>query len=476
MSDIEREPRHAPLQATAHASWRDSQSGAALHLSCEEALRLAGELAGHPLLMHLPSAVLAGLIAEATPLRFPPGAALLRTGAASDFALLLVSGSVQVTIDTGYDAVELARIGAPALVGEIGPFTGVPRTADVVAVDEVHVLRLPADALLTTAQAHPAFLGAVMRQLGGRFETFNRAFGFYADALNALERRDFDLGLLDDLRNPLPELVNFSHSFRRLAEAIMVREAERRELANAAAIQRAMLPEPEVAEAVRPRADLYAEMRPAKDIGGDFYDYFRLDDRHLAFSLGDVSGKGIPAALFMTATQTALRTVIRHQADGGPPDVAAAAAAVNRLLCATNREQLFVTLFMGVLDLQTGTLDYCNCGHGEGVVLRADGALEPQAPTGMALAVLEEAPYRGARIRLSPGDRLFIYSDGLTDAMNAAEEFYGEARLAAAVAGARPLPAQGFVTTLLDAIADWSGNAPQFDDMTALAVTWCGDT
>lgn len=449
-------------------------SSDAPHLPAVEAERLARSLAGHPLLQHLPAMALAGLIGEGTPVLFPAGSALLRTGDAGDFALLLVDGAVLVSIDTGYDAVELARLSAPAIVGEIGPFTGVRRTADVAALTEVSALRLPAGALLAAAHAHPGFLAAVMRQLGGRFETFNRAFGFYADALNALERRDFDLKLLDDLRNPLPELVNFSQSFRRLAEAIMAREAERRELANAAAIQRAMLPEPEEAGAVRPRADLHAEMRPAKDVGGDFYDYFRLDERRLAVTLGDVSGKGIPAALFMTAAQTALRYVMRNGLGSEPQDLAQAAATVNQLLCATNREQLFVTLFLGVLDLETGILDYCNCGHAEGLILRADGTLEPKTPTGMALAVLEEAPYRAVRTRLAPGERLFIYSDGLTDATNIADEFFGEARLEAAVAARRHLPSGPFIADLLDSIAGFAGAAAQYDDMTALAVTYLG--
>ncbi len=443
-------------------------------LSGADADRLAAELANHHLLRQMPQAALADLIGRGTEVTFAAGAYLMRTGGESDSALLLTSGTVLVSIDTGYDAVELARFAAPAVVGEIGPFTGVPRTADVQAVTAVRAVRIPAGDLLASAHAHPHFLSAVMRQLGGRFETFNRAFGFYADALNALERRDFDLQLLDDLRNPLPELVNFSQSFRRLAEAIMVREAERRELANAAAIQRAMVPDPAEARAIAPQVDLYAQMRPAKDVGGDCYDYFRLDDRRIAVSLGDVSGKGIPAALFMTATQTALRYVMRGGLGPTPQDLAHVAATVNQLLCATNREQLFVTLFLGVLDLETGVLDYCNCGHGEGMILRADGTAEHKAPTGMALAVLEDAPYRAERTRLAPGERLFIFSDGLTDAVDPADQFFGEARLQAAVAMVRHQPSEPFVTGLLDTIAAFAGSAAQYDDMTALAVTYLG--
>lgn len=226
-------------------------------------------------------------------------------------------------------------------------------------------------------------------------------------------------------------------------------------MANAAAIQRSMLPAPLAPDALGGRAEIFAAMRPARDVGGDFYDYFLLDPDHLVVSLGDVAGKGTPAALFMSATQTALRTVLRAE-----PDLARALATVNDLLCATNGENMFVTAFCAVVDLATGALTYCSCGHSDAMILRADGALEHPAPTGMALAMLEGAQPRAVADRLGAGDRLLLFSDGLTDAMDTAEQAFGEARLQAAA----------LVTGLLDAVTAHPGAAPQFDDMTALAV------
>lgn len=171
----------------------------------------------------------------------------------------------------------------------------------------------------------------------------------------------------------------------------------------------------------------------------------------------------------MSATQTALRMVLRNE-----PDLARALAAVNDLLCATNSEDMFVTVFCGVLDLDTGAFAYCSCGHTDCMILRADGTIDRPAATGMALAIMEGAKTRAATTRLAPGDRLFLFSDGLTDAIDPGEAVFGEARLEAAAAAARQLPAGAFIPTLLDAVAAYSGTAPQFDDMTALALTYAG--
>lgn len=434
------------------------------------ALAAAQVMARHPYFAGFPLEALSALIAGGEWMDVAAGTRLLCRGDIGTFALLVFEGTAVVTIDTPYEHVQLAQLQAPAVIGEIAAFTGVARTAHVDALTPIRAVRLSAEALEAAGRVHPDLLSAVMRQFGRRFETFNQVFGFYANALNALERRNFDLALLDDLRNPLPEMVDFSHSFRRLAEAIMSRAAERREMANAAAIQRAMLPPPLPAETLAGQADIFAAMRPAKDVGGDFYDYFLIDGRRLVVTLGDVAGKGTPAALFMSATQTALRMVLRSE-----PDLAVAVARVNELLCATNGEDMFVTLFCGVIDLDTGLLTYCNCGHTDCMILRADGGLERPAATGPALAMMEGARTRAATVSLAPGDRLFLFSDGLTDAFNPAEEAFGEARLEAAaqaaLAAAPDLPAATFITGLLDTATRWADTAPQFDDMTALAVT-----
>jgi len=426
-------------------------------------------MANHPCFQNIAPDAVATLMAAGTRIVAAPGEVLIRRGDESTFALLMVDGIADVLIDTPYEQVELAACQSPTMIGEIGAFTGVERTATVRARTRVEAVRVSSEVLAEAARAHPSLLTAVMHQFGQRFATFNRAFGFYANALNALERRAFDLRLLDDLRNPLPELVNFSASFRRLAEELMTREAERRELANAAAIQRAMLAPPLDPALLGGRAEVHAEMRPAKEVGGDFYDSFLLADGRLVVTVGDVAGKGIPAALFMSATQTALRTVLRHDRD-----VARAMADANELLCANNSEMLFVTAFSAVIDLDTGTLDYCSCGHGDALVLRAAGGSERPPVCGMALAMMEGQEFTARRIQLQPGDRLFLFTDGLTDATDTADQRFGDARLEAVLRRAAHLKASAFVTSVLDGIEAFAGDASQFDDMTALVVAYHG--
>ena len=435
----------------------------------DAAYRVAERLADHPIMGALPSQVLADLIAGAACVSFAPGEIMIGRGETSDFALLLLDGTVLVFIDTPYDNVHLAEFNAPAVVGEVATFTGVPRTAHVKAVTAVNAVRIGARALKDAGLAHPTFLEAALRQIGGRLETFNRAVGFYSSALNALERHDFDMRLLDDLRNPLPELANFSLSFRRLAEEIMVRQAHRREMESATAIQRAMLPEPIEPADLGDRAEVQACMRPAKEVGGDFYDMFLLADGRLVMSVGDVSGKGVPAALFMSATQTALRYVLRRESD-----LAAAIGIVNELLCATNSESMFVTLFCAVLDLDEGTLDYCNCGHLDVMVLRRDGGCDLLVPSGMAVGILDTARFRSERVRLAPSERLFLFTDGLTDAVDPVDGQFGEDRLTAVTMAARALPNAAFVDHILAAVEEFAQGAAPFDDITVLALTYGG--
>lgn len=414
-----------------------------------------------------PQADVVALIESGETLSFESGEMLIRQGDVSDFALITVEGTVDVFVETRHGAVHLATLASPVLVGEIGIFTNVPRTASIRTTSDVRAVRLGAEALQRFARANPAFLSSMMLQLGRRLQTFNTAVGFFSHAFVALERDEFDLSLLDDLKNPLPELVDFSRSFHSLAKQITLRSAQRAEMANAKAIQEGMLPAREELAGCDGRVDVQAIMRPALDVGGDLYDFFFVDPDHLAVTVGDVCGKGIPAALFMAVTQMIMRYMLRRE-----PDVGAAASAANSVLAASNPETMFTTMFSAVLDLRSGELTYCSCGHHSPLLMRAGGAVE-KVPVvrNRPLGIDTRTEYVTKTTKLAPGDRLFLFTDGFVDAIDPQDERFGDPRLEQAVADLRDLPPQDFLDALVQVIHRFSGTAPQFDDITAVLVT-----
>jgi phosphoserine phosphatase RsbU/P len=384
----------------------------------------------------------------------------------SDHALILIEGTVEVLVESKYGFVHLATLQSPAFVGEIGVLTNVPRTASIKARTKVLAARLGFDELHRFGQENPAFLSALMHQLGQRYQTFNKAMGFYSHALGALERDDFELTLLDDLTSPLPELVDFSKSFASLAEQITLRRAQREEMANARAIQESMLPDRQALEQCRAYVEVEAAMRPAREVGGDLYDFFLIDSDRLAFTVGDVCGKGIPAALFMAMTQMVMRYMLQQETDVG-----AAATAANSILAAGNREMMFATLFCSVLHLKTGMLSYCSCGHHSPLILRKDGRVETVTALNPALGLVENAKYGTNSLILEPCDRLLLFTDGFVDALNDEETRFGAERLNELVESLRTLPSRGFIDGLMRAVNDFAGDTPQFDDLTSLLVT-----
>lgn len=238
------------------------------------------------------------------------------------------------------------------------------------------------------------------------------------------------------------------------------------ELDVAAKIQTAMLPCIFPPFPNRDEFDIYATMDPAKEVGGDFYDFFMVDYDHLAFVVADVSGKGVPAALFMVIGKTLIKD---HT--GLHDDLGEVFYEVNNILCASNSEEMFITAFEGVLNLKTGELRYVNAGHEMPFICRGNGVYEPfKVKPGFVLAGMEGIRYTSGSVQLEPGDKIFQYSDGVTEAMNRKNEQYGMQRLGKVLAQnsdktpAELLPA---IKADLDAFV---GDAEQFDDITMLCV------
>ena len=216
--------------------------------------------------------------------------------------------------------------------------------------------------------------------------------------------------------------------------------------------------------------DLYAIMDPAKEVGGDFYDFYMISEEKLAVIVADVSGKGVPPALFMVIAKTLLKN---YTQTGMEPSKVF--ETVNRLLCDGNDAGLFVTAWMGVLELSSGTMTYVNAGHNPPLLKRADGQFAYlRERTGFVLAGMEETRYRQNTLCIAPGDRLFLYTDGVTEATNPEQKLYGEERLLTFMNSHENRSTESVLRELRENIDVYAGSAPQFDDITMLLLDFKG--
>ncbi|MCR5218104.1 PP2C family protein-serine/threonine phosphatase [Treponema sp.] len=228
-------------------------------------------------------------------------------------------------------------------------------------------------------------------------------------------------------------------------------------------IQANMLPRIFPPYAAHPELELYAIMEPAKEVGGDFYDFFVIDDDHFAVLVGDVSGKGVPAALFMVIAKTLLKNVAMQSYS--PAEVF---EKVNAQLCEGNDALVFVTCWMGIFTLSKGSLEFANAGHTKPVIRRGDDFSFLESSPDLMLAVNEKVKYRNNRVDFKPGDRLFLYTDGVTEAENSSQQLYGEERLLEYLRAIHKDSPRELLEALRSNIEEFSGDAPQFDDITML--------
>ncbi len=240
------------------------------------------------------------------------------------------------------------------------------------------------------------------------------------------------------------------------------------ELSIATQIQANMLPSIFPAFPDRDEIDVYATMNPAKEVGGDFYDFFMVDDRHLAIVMADVSGKGIPAALFMVIGKTLIKDHTQPNRNLGE-----VFTEVNNILCESNSEGLFITAFEGVLDLVTGEFNYVNAGHETPYIYKKGNNFEAyKIRPGFVLAGMEDIEYKAGSIKLDIGDKIFQYTDGVTEATNANNELYGSERLNKVLNENIDKSPLELLPVIKSDIDKFVAEAPQFDDITMLCLEY----
>jgi len=235
-------------------------------------------------------------------------------------------------------------------------------------------------------------------------------------------------------------LTDRGHKYSLMYHEAQLKDATvQRDLSIASGIQKGMLPDDIKNEK---EFEVSAVMLPAKTVGGDFYDFFKIDDSHLALLIADVSGKGLPASLFMASAKAAFRS---NLASGFQPDTVM--KKTNQILCDSNREKLFVTAWLGIVDLENGRLSYVNAGHNPPFVISEGSLKKLDDSPNFILGRKRRIEYNEHRITLNPGDRLFLYTDGVTEAVGPEGEMYGEGRLMEALTGCK-----GTVSDVLDAV------------------------
>ena len=387
--------------------------------------------------------LLKNLIQKCSVQAFPAGATVTEPGQENHTLYILLSGDLMVYLADTEAAVLNPEMGFQIPVGEcIGEMSVIeqkPVSAYVVAATDCRLFSIPETLFWDELVSWPEVVKSLLMGLSSRMRRLDKV------AIKTLEER-----------------LKF--------------EQIERDLKAAAQIQTNILPQEKPLLAQYPEIDVAATIEPAREVGGDFFDTFPIDDHTVGLAIGDVSGKGIPAALFMVRSVTILRSSIARL-NLQDEDITSIFSSVNRQLCESNPNCLFVTIFLATLDVSTGKLTYVHGGHNRPILKRANGdesTLIP-IPDGMLLGVFAEADYKLAELTLKPDDVLLMYTDGVTEARDRQGQFFMEERTTAFLDELpRTTSAKDIVEKLGDRVEDFTQQMPQADDITIMTLRYRG--
>ena len=289
-------------------------------------------------------------------------------------------------------------------------------------------------------------------------------------------RQAMNNGAFDFATKPI-DLDDLSRTIEKAVEQIAYIKAREKEHSELAGIKGDLAVAREIQQAILPRVfppfpeeaahmDIAASMNAAKDVGGDFYDFFRIDPDRIGFTIADVSGKGVPAVIFMAVSRTLIRaTGIRGVAP------AECITYINALLAKESVNYMFVTVFYGIYNIRTGEVTYTNAGHNPPCLMRADGSIETLPMSKDIVAgVIDDYQFTEETLRMEPGDTLLMFTDGVTEAIDTSENEYGDDRLRSLLAQCATLPCQEIVDRIKTDVKAFAGDAEQSDDITLLAL------
>lgn len=397
------------------------------------------------------------------------GTVFFEQGELGDFAYLIIEGDVGIEVSTDVGRVTVAIMGPGDLVGEIAAFASTPRTAAVVSRSPVKLLRIEQSAIRDILVNSPEVAMSIIAELGTRVQGLNGIIAALTQATRALADGQFESSMLDVLRSQASRFRQFAETFDQMAVEIATKRSFSQEMKLAYDIQQSFLPKSIDAGSLADRFSISASMLPAKHVGGDFFDYFMIDDEWIAIAVGDVSGKGVPAAMFMSVSRMVLKSAAR---DGGTSGQIL--TRVNSLLAEDNPEGMFVTVAFARLNLVTGEFNLASGGHEEIFVLGADGSMEQFGSGGPALGLFDGPVYKEKTFSLAPGSQIIFATDGVTEAFTADRQMFGMKRLERLITGASPAGPDGIVELIQSDVATFANGHPQSDDITCLALAWNG--
>lgn len=383
----------------------------------------------------VPYSALEETLATSPVREFEVATVLLRPGQENSSVYLVLEGTVRVHLDHS-DSENWIHIERGACIGEMSIIDGKPVSAFAVAEAGSRILEIEQNRFWNNIVSHPLAMRNLLGVLSERMRRNDRA---------VLK------GMQDEL----------------------MLEHIQKELRLASEIQRSMLPRQSVLAALAGKVEVHATLEPARTVGGDLYDFFVTPGGRLCFLVGDVSDKGVPAALFMARAVDIVRVVTRLTGGGGRGDLDPAwiLGQANGELCENNESGMFVTLFLAILDPGSGVLSYCNAGH-VAPRLRREGGITPlEGRRFPPLAVNRNASYAATTATLQPGDMIFACTDGVTEAENAADDLFGEERMERALSAAGAQTAETLSAGVIRAVHEFAGEGrPPSDDLTTLAV------
>lgn len=299
----------------------------------------------------------------------------------------------------------------------------------------------------------------------------------YGDMTNI--RAAMNLGAFDFLTKPIDFQDFMSTLDRTVRQSQLLRQSARdqkqlatlqSELAVAARIQQSILPRIDTLCGERSDVAVQAVMCPARNVGGDFYDFFFLDENRLGFAIGDVSGKGVPAAIFMAMCRTLLKSIAMKGATPGE-----CLGDVNRSLVLDNQTEMFVTLFYGILDVRTGEVQYASGAHNPAYILGPEGVRSTvDEPAGTVIGLFDDLVFETNQLRLGPSDTIYVDTDGINEAMDVDGKLFGVARVEDFLARSTGRSASELIQGMIDEVRRFTGGAPQSDDQTAIVVRYQG--